>query len=144
MDHPLGGLEWGEAVVAAVVGVLVLFFIIAPIVGLLWARQIENRTTLVIGGGVFLLLADIVATLLVALGRQVASPADLGETELLVIALLLGVLVAWLPARFMAWFVDDPPAYDTAGELRHLNAPKGTLMPQQEKRLERWQKRGRR
>lgn len=131
------------AVRTAVSGVLVLFFIISPIVGGLWARQIRNRTTLVIAGGLFLLLADVIFTVVVALGREAASPADVSDIELFIIGLLIGVVIAWPVTRALAWAMDGPPAYDPTGELRHLNTPQATLMPQQEKRIKRLQKKRR-
>lgn len=132
-----------QAVITAVQGVLVLFFIIAPVAGFWWSRQIRNRTTLVMTVAGALIVADLVLAGVVAVGEQVASPADVSTNEWFVIGVLLGVAVALPFGRLLGWWLSGPPSYDPTGELRHLETPGIALMPAQRKRLERLKKRQR-
>ncbi|NJL57814.1 hypothetical protein HC928_23795 [bacterium] len=124
-------------------GTLVLFFVVAPVAGLLWARQIRQRSTLVIAVAATLFIADLVLAGVVALGEHVASPADVSLDEWFIIGVLVGLVIALPVGRLLGWWLTGPPAYDPMGELRHLQTPGISLMPAQRKRLERLNKRRR-
>lgn len=131
----------GEAVVIALSGTLILFFIISPLAGFVMARQVAKQSTLVLVIGVMVAIADLTFTGIVYVGRATIAPADLSDFALYGIGIAVGFIVAWPVGRYLAWVIADAPRYDPSGELRHLQNPDVSLMPAQRKRIERLQKR---
>lgn len=120
-------MDLGAQVAIAIQFTLILFFVISPIMGYVLAQQIKDRTRLVIGAGIgilIVLLSNVGLTILLMRGLQVGTLPDWAIILLSFAASgALGILVA----KYIMWVMADPgiPQWLTEGENRpyHELAP---------------------
>jgi hypothetical protein len=127
-------LDVGAQVAFAFQATLILFFIVSPIMGFFLAQQIKNRTRLVIGVGIgmlIVLLGNVGLTLL--LGKLLPA-GTLPDWAIVLLSFAASGAVAMIVAKYILWVMADPgvPQWLTESEKR----PYHELAPFEKRRRE--------
>jgi|GEM_PF-3250855 len=127
-------LDLGAQVAYAMQATLILFFLVSPIMGFVLAQQIKNRTRLVIGAGIgilIVLVGNIGLTLL--LGRLLPV-GTLPDWAIVMLSWAASGAIGMIVAKYIMWVMADPgvPEWLTESEKR----PYDELAPFEKRRRE--------
>lgn len=145
MDSILGMEISSSDVGLAVMGTLVLFFVISPALGYMMAREVQRRPLVIFVIGVMLLLSNVTfGALVYVLPRTL--PESTSSTLIILISLGAGFLLALAVGAYLSWSFAPPGSavQDERKNIAKATYTEGQLNSFQEKRLERLKRRDKR
>ena len=114
------GLELGAQVAFAMQATLILFFLVSPIMGLVLAQQIKNRTRLVIGAGIGILIVLVGNVGLTLLLGRLLPVGRLPDWAIMLLSFAASGTGGMIVAKYIMWVMADPgvPEWLTESEKR--------------------------
>lgn len=120
-------LDLAGQVAFAMQATLFLFFIVSPIMGYVLAQQIKNRTRLVIGGGIGVLIVLVGNVGLTLLLGKILPLGTLPDWAIVLLSFAASGAAAMIVAKYILWVMADPgiPQWLTESDKRpyHELAP---------------------
>ncbi len=128
----LSGMDLGSQVAFAMQGTLIIFFIVSPIMGYVLAQQIKNRTRLVIGGGIGILIVLCGSIGLTLLLIRLFPAGALPDWAVVLLSFAFSGAIGMMVSRYIMWVMADPgtPQWLTESE----NRPYDELAPFEKRR----------